>query len=48
MHFGLQTVKDLPGLEELKAAGLLDSDIASFEVSLGGQEDKVTLGEAGE
>jgi segregation and condensation protein B len=24
-HFGLDTVKDLPGLEELKAAGLLDA-----------------------
>lgn len=24
-HFGLETVKDLPGLEELKAAGLLDA-----------------------
>ena len=48
VHFGLQTVKDLPGLEELKAAGLLDADIASFEVSLGDQEDKVTLGELGE
>ncbi len=24
-HFGLETVRDLPGLEELKAAGLLDA-----------------------
>ncbi|MDX2144639.1 MAG: SMC-Scp complex subunit ScpB [Rhodospirillaceae bacterium] len=24
-HFGLESIKDLPGLEELKAAGLLDS-----------------------
>lgn len=32
-HFGLDTVKDLPGLEELKGAGLLDSAIpASFFV----------------
>ena len=27
IHFGLESVKDLPGLEELKAAGLLDSDV---------------------
>ena len=26
-HFGLETVKDLPGLEELKAAGLLSAKI---------------------
>jgi len=25
VHFGIETVKDLPGLQELKAAGLLDS-----------------------
>ncbi|KZL19136.1 hypothetical protein PsAD2_02195 [Pseudovibrio axinellae] len=32
-HFGLDTIKDLPGLEELKGAGLLDSAIpASFHV----------------
>lgn len=32
-HFGLDTVKDLPGLEELKGAGLLDSAIpATFMV----------------
>jgi segregation and condensation protein B len=33
IHFGLESVKDLPGLEELKGAGLLDSAIpASFMV----------------
>ncbi|NVK34813.1 MAG: SMC-Scp complex subunit ScpB [Rhodobacteraceae bacterium] len=33
VHFGLDTVKDLPGLAELKGAGLLDSAIpASFFV----------------
>ncbi len=32
-HFGLESIKDLPGLEELKGAGLLDSAIpASFHV----------------
>lgn len=29
VHFGIETLKDLPGLQELKAAGLLDSvDVA--------------------
>lgn len=29
VHFGIETIKDLPGLQELKAAGLLDSvDVA--------------------
>ncbi|WP_153769305.1 SMC-Scp complex subunit ScpB [Labrenzia sp. CE80] len=33
VHFGLDSIKDLPGLEELKGAGLLDSAIpASFMV----------------
>ena len=27
IDFGLESLKDLPGLEELKAAGLLDSDV---------------------
>lgn len=32
-HFGLDTVGDLPGVDELKGAGLLDSRVpASFEV----------------
>ena len=33
IHFGLENVRDLPGLEELKGAGLLDSAVpASFLV----------------
>jgi segregation and condensation protein B len=32
-HFGLESLKDLPGLEELKAAGLLDSRLPpDFEI----------------
>src|SRR3970282_886365 len=32
-HFGLDTVSDLPGVEELKAAGLLDARVpANFAV----------------
>ncbi len=34
-HFGLESLKDLPGLEELKAAGLLDMRLPSeFRVTL--------------
>ncbi|WP_346897481.1 SMC-Scp complex subunit ScpB [uncultured Roseibium sp.] len=51
-HFGLDTVKDLPGLEELKGAGLLDSAVpASFLVpspsddpALTGDEDPLEEG----
>ena len=43
-HFGLDTIKDLPGLEELKGAGLLDSAIpASFHVP--SPDDSVDLAE---
>ncbi|MTH97249.1 SMC-Scp complex subunit ScpB [Roseibium sp. RKSG952] len=39
-HFGLDTVRDLPGLEELKGAGLLDSAIpASFMVPTPNDDD---------
>lgn len=42
-HFGLESLKDLPGMDELKAAGLLDSRpaIEAYAVSgkLGGDED---------
>jgi segregation and condensation protein B len=27
VHFGLETIKDLPGLSDLKSAGLLDSNL---------------------
>jgi len=42
-HFGLESIKDLPGMEELKAAGLLDSRLPpGFELTgpqLGEDED---------
>ena len=39
-HFGLDLIADLPGLEELKGAGLLDSAIpASFHVPLPNDSD---------
>ncbi len=43
-HFGLENIRDLPGLEELKGAGLLDSAIpASFHVPA--PEDSIDLTE---
>ena len=55
-HFGLDTVADLPGAEELKAAGLLDSRVpANFEVpeaqaaaGLAPDEDPLEDGDSGE
>jgi segregation and condensation protein B len=42
-HFGLESLKDLPGMDELKAAGLLDARPAieaySVHGALGGDED---------
>lgn len=44
VHFGIESIKDLPGLQELKAAGLLDSvDVALDKLggmpSAGGSEE---------
>ena len=49
-HFGLEELRDLPGMEELKGAGLLSSRIpANFQVpvppaddDLTGEEDPIT------
>lgn len=44
-HFGLENVKDLPGLEELKASGLLEGGLsANFALPLDG-DDAVDDGE---
>ncbi|MDX1580325.1 MAG: SMC-Scp complex subunit ScpB [Alphaproteobacteria bacterium] len=41
IHFGLETIKDLPGLHELKAAGLLDAEIPpEFESENEGDDDE--------
>ncbi len=41
VHFGLSSVKDLPGLEELKAAGLLDNvNIGMVDFSVDGDEEE--------
>ena len=40
-HFGLSSRKDLPGIDDLKAAGLLDSlDEAAFQLQLDGDSDE--------
>lgn len=40
-HFGLEDVRDLPGMEELKAAGLLDSGpaISAYQSTVAGMQD---------
>ena len=39
-HFGLEELRDLPGLEELKGAGLLQSQLpANFQVPVPGEAD---------
>lgn len=38
VHFGIETIKDLPGLQELKAAGLLDSVDTALD-KLGGMPE---------
>ncbi len=41
-HFGLETVKDLPGLDELKGAGLLQSQVpAAFSVPVPNDDDQL-------
>jgi segregation and condensation protein B len=48
-HFGLNSVKDLPGVEELKAAGLLSSEVPDeFEVGSGEDEGEDPFVEAPE
>ncbi|MFD0917897.1 SMC-Scp complex subunit ScpB [Pseudahrensia aquimaris] len=41
-HFGLETVRDLPGLDELKGAGMLQSQIpATFSVPVPSDDDQL-------
>ena len=37
-HFGLENARDLPGLKELRAAGLLESRPPPGEMPMSGQE----------
>ena len=43
-HFGLESARDLPGLKELRAAGLLDNRLAPGELS---EEEREAAEEAG-
>jgi segregation and condensation protein B len=43
-HFGLSSRKDLPGIDDLKAAGLLDPiDVALGEMQFAGDSDEAEL-----
>ncbi|MBA4353813.1 MAG: SMC-Scp complex subunit ScpB [Novosphingobium sp.] len=44
-HFGLESRRDLPGIEELRAAGLLDPVDEAFAVLTGGSDDDTGAGE---
>lgn len=46
-HFGLESRKDLPGIDELKAAGLLDPVDDAYE-ALAGADESETVAEADE
>ena len=46
-HFGLNEVGDLPGLQELKAAGLLDANLPpGFDIPLPKASDELAPDEA--
>lgn len=46
MHFGLESARDLPGLKELRAAGLLDNRPLPGALSLGQDEDEPAEGQS--
>jgi segregation and condensation protein B len=45
-HFGLESARDLPGLKELRAAGLLDNRPAPGQASTSDDEDEATAGQS--
>jgi segregation and condensation protein B len=45
-HFGLESARDLPGLKELRAAGLLDSRPLPGQVGSESEEDEATTGQS--
>lgn len=47
-HFGLESRRDLPGMDELKATGLLDPVDDAFEEAMGGPDDDEAPEAAGE
>ena len=45
-HFGLESARDLPGLKELRAAGLLDSRPLPGTMAVPGEEDEAQTGQS--
>lgn len=45
-HFGLESARDLPGLKELRAAGLLDSRPMPGRAAAGDEEDEAAEGQS--
>ncbi len=45
-HFGLESARDLPGLKELRAAGLLDNRPAPGQALASDDEDEATTGQS--
>ncbi|MES2333880.1 MAG: SMC-Scp complex subunit ScpB [Pseudomonadota bacterium] len=45
-HFGLESARDLPGLKELRAAGLLDNRPAPGQSALADDEDEASVGQS--
>jgi segregation and condensation protein B len=45
-HFGLESARDLPGLKELRAAGLLDNRPAPGQAGAADDDDEATTGQS--
>ena len=45
-HFGLESARDLPGLKELRAAGLLDSRPLPGQAVTGDEDEEATTGQS--
>jgi segregation and condensation protein B len=45
-HFGLESARDLPGLKELRASGLLDNRPLPGGMALSDDEDEATVGQS--
>ena len=45
-HFGLESARDLPGLKELRASGLLDNRPLPGSMALSDDEDEATIGQS--
>ncbi len=48
VHFGLASRKELPGIDELRAAGLLDPVDDALELAMSARGDEAAIGEGGE